>query len=81
VYIVAKSKSFLHGSNIHNGGSISNSGQGRARSDNYAKPSKSSGDYSWSRAIANFGAPKKQRPDNYGKGKHSGGGHPKQNHW
>ena len=59
-------------SNRNHHDSLSNSGGGRARHDNYA-------DKSIFDSLAGFGAPKKSSP--YGQGKHSKGGKPKQYHW
>jgi hypothetical protein len=51
-------------------------------SDYSTKNRNKSGDYSLTKAIENFGAPKPQRRDSgYGQGKHSKGGKKKQFHW
>jgi hypothetical protein len=74
-----KAKTFEKGSNVHNGGPISNSGSGRYSNDNRAIGVGGPKGYSTFDAMANLGSPKK--PSNYGQGKHSKGGKPKQNRW
>ena len=67
------SKKFTNGSNVHNGGSISNSGSNRARNDTRHKGSDNKGLLD---RMASFGTPKKSKPVSlFGNSSYGSGGY------